>query len=190
MIMDLCIRKMESRDLCDTRNILRETWRQTYSDSEFLDSMYKLLEDESLSFLLPNAGETALIAVHTEQPAGVLVLRRIRDVVHVLALYILPRFQRRGVGRELLRYAISDMQAPIILEARVKTTSVGAVSFYHSFGFAKTERRVLDTTNGRFAEFFIMRLEMATVEDICLSFKLPGLRAWRPQSVAHKSESK
>ncbi|QRK06347.1 GNAT family N-acetyltransferase [Archangium violaceum] len=76
-----------------------------YAGLGVLESMYTLLEDDSLTFLLPKAGETALMACVDGQPAGVLVTRRVRGVDCTLALYIHPRFQRQGIGRALLTRA-------------------------------------------------------------------------------------
>ena len=60
--------------------------------------MHKLLENESLTFLLPKAGERIFLAFANEQPAGVLVTRRPHGINHIQGLYVLPMFQRYGLG--------------------------------------------------------------------------------------------
>ncbi|MFY0574231.1 GNAT family N-acetyltransferase [Cystobacter fuscus] len=100
-----------------------------------------LLEDDSLTFLLPKAGETALMACVDGKPAGVLVTRRVRGVDCILALYIHPKFQRQGLGRALLSHAISKDSDLAIMEAHLLEASTNALSFYGALGFVEASRR-------------------------------------------------
>lgn len=55
------IRKFDASDREGVRHILREAWAQCYAGLGVLESMCTLLEDDPLTFLLPKAGETALM---------------------------------------------------------------------------------------------------------------------------------
>ena len=53
-------------------------------------------------------------------------------------LYILPLFQNRGIGSEILKKCINDSLNPIYLY--VFSRNIRAISFYERFGFAVKER--------------------------------------------------
>lgn len=60
---------------------------------------------------------------------------------HLSNMYVLPEFQRRGVGSALLSRILE--QAPAELELRVFEQNAGAIRFYERSGFATVSR-----TNG------------------------------------------
>lgn len=152
------IRPFDASDREGVRLILREAWAQCYAGLGVLESMYLLLEDDALTFLLPRAGETALLACVGNEPAGVLVTRRVRGVDHVLALYIHPRFQRQGLGRALLFHVTREDPALTILEAQVLEASTGAIVFYSRLGFTEAGRRRMVLPRKGSAEVIVMRL--------------------------------
>lgn len=137
--------------------ILREAWARTYAGLGVLASMYALLEDDSLAFLLPRAGETALMAFVDEAPGGLLVTRQVRGVDCLLALYVRPGFQRRGLGKALLRHAASKRPTLTLLETQVIEESPGAVAFYRALGFEEVGRRRVALSSARTAGVIVMQ---------------------------------
>lgn len=152
------IRTFDTSDREGVRLILRETWAQCYAGLGVLESMYRLLEDDALTFLLPKEGETALLASVGNEPAGLLVTRRVRGVDCILALYIRPRLQRQGLGRALLSHASARDPALALLEAEVLEASTEAVAFYGTLGFEEVGRRRTALPGAATAGVLIMRL--------------------------------
>jgi ribosomal protein S18 acetylase RimI-like enzyme len=155
------IREFDASDREGVRHILREAWAQCYAGLGVLESMYTLLEDDSLTFLLPKAGETALMASVDGQPAGILVTRRVRGVDCILALYIHPKFQRRGLGRALLSHTVSKEPEAAIVEAQILEASTQALAFYGALGFAEVSRRRMALPAAGTAGVVVMRLARA-----------------------------
>ncbi|HYO52168.1 GNAT family N-acetyltransferase [Archangium sp.] len=131
------IREFDASDREGVRHILREAWAQS------------------------KAGETALMASVDGQPAGVLVTRRVRGVDCILALYIHPKFQRRGLGRALLSHAVSKESEAAIVEAQVLEASTQALAFYGALGFAEVSRRRMALPAARTAGVVVVRLARA-----------------------------
>ena len=156
------IRKLKPSDLEGVRQLLRETWSDTYADSGMLNALHQLLENKDLYFMLPNAGEQAWIATADERPIGILVLRCVRMTHQIISFYILPQYQRRGLGRTLLQHALSSQHTPITIETRVLETSRAAVNFYHAFGFIHTGRqKQMTSLRGEYTtDVLVMRLEI------------------------------
>ncbi|MCP3137832.1 GNAT family N-acetyltransferase [Pyxidicoccus xibeiensis] len=151
------IREFDASDFEGVRQVLRETWAQCYAGLGLLESMYKLLEDEALTFLLPKAGEMPLLALVDAEPAGVLVTRRVRSIDFILALYIRPRFQRTGLGKALLAHPSCNGTKPPPQEAWVREASPGAIAFYRALGFAEVGRRCVALAPDPTAKVIVMQ---------------------------------
>lgn len=83
-------------------------------------------------------------------PVGVLATRAHDSYVQLEKLYLLPEFQRHGIGSEILRElarAASESGTPIHL--RVLNSNLGARQLYERFGFTV----VRETAERRFMEY-------------------------------------
>ena len=110
------VRPAQPDDLPGLQEVARRTWRATYrglipdADIErFLDRYYSL---EALSRALERLGEGMLVAVVGDQVIGYANCGvNQENSGELFAIYVLPEWQRRGVGQELWQRAIEHLRS-------------------------------------------------------------------------------
>lgn len=73
------------------------------------------------------------LAIDENREAGFILARQVADTAEILSFGVLPRFQCKGIGRQLLNQLIDAMEVPVFLEVSVDNKS--AVHLYQSVGF-------------------------------------------------------
>jgi ribosomal protein S18 acetylase RimI-like enzyme len=88
------------------------------------------------------AGEVWLLE-SDDTPAGVIVLETQADHLMVFSVAVSPRFQGRGFGRRLLRWAEECARVAHLQEVRLYTNArmEKNIALYSAFGFAEIGRR-------------------------------------------------
>lgn len=88
------------------------------------------------------------VAVQNDRVVGFILAERQDDGTGLIgSLYLLPHTQGQGVGKQLMRRALTWLQAgkiPVYLG--VVETNKRAIRFYESFGFVYKRKKPLDTT--------------------------------------------
>jgi ribosomal protein S18 acetylase RimI-like enzyme len=151
----ITIREASEDDVFDIQTVFYTTWLETYPNKEIgitpedIEEMFKnSFTHEKLEELKQNlknipSNSTLLVAVDSETNK-VTALSRIfvREKYNQLqAIYVLPEYQRRGVGKALWFEALQyfDKQKDTIVH--VATYNKKAISFYESLGFIDTGKR-------------------------------------------------
>ncbi|WP_432353210.1 GNAT family N-acetyltransferase [Sporosarcina sp. A2] len=137
------IRQMIEEDIAAVQHIARETWKETYQEllpetvqQKFLDSAY------STPMLLKRMEKTEiLIAERNGRPVGFYNMTRIDTDgdVELTALYILPEYQRQGIGRELFAGSLTLLDRAIQMFVYVDDLNDPAKAFYEKLGFELLE---------------------------------------------------
>ncbi len=137
------IRQMIEEDIAAVQHIARETWKDTYQEllpetvqKKFLDSAY------STPMLLKRMEKTEfLIAERNGRPVGFFNMTRIDTDgdVELTALYILPEYQRQGIGKELFVGCFSLLSQAQQLFVYVDDLNDPAKAFYEKLGFELLE---------------------------------------------------
>lgn len=89
------------------------------------------------------AGYLCLTAWIGEVMVGYLIAAPMVDEVHVLNCCVAPAWQRRGLGRSLMRHLmgrIEEVDATRIL-LEVRASNQAAIGLYHDLGFVEIGRR-------------------------------------------------
>lgn len=99
-----------------------------------------MFEQELLAGRSPEGpGSYAMVAVGEGRVVGYTVAWFIDEGVHLMNIAVRKDFQRRGVGRRLMKHlidaALASGKVIVILEVRLGNT--GAQVFYEGFGFEK-----------------------------------------------------
>ena len=133
------IRHMMEKDIVAVQQIIRTTWKDTYTDllpevvqTKFLDSAY------STPMVLKRMEKTAvLIAEQHGVPVGFLNTTHVDEDgdSELTALYILPEYQRQGIGLELFENALSLLGSGVQLFVYVDDLNYSAKAFYEKMGF-------------------------------------------------------
>jgi len=94
---------------------------------------------DSLQRLIALPGTLAYFAFMEKQPVGCLLLTPSGDVAEVAFVSVLATARRRGIGRQLMRRAMSDARETgyrdILLE--VADDNIAAIALYEDIGFVE-----------------------------------------------------
>ena len=140
------IRIADKNDISVIADIINETWKVTYKDIVSEKDIIKYTdktnrEDQISDFL--NKGELEyLIASHNSSDCGVISYKKYDkddydDCAYIMQLYILPDFQKIGIGKALMAYVTDTIKEKgykrIILNTLEKNSNARA--FYEKLGY-------------------------------------------------------
>lgn len=128
------------------RNIQREVWLATYPNDEYgitIKAIQALFADKEKSSQWINQVKKALIAGESigwiakldNKIIGYCFVQKTNSKNRILSLYVLPVFQKQGIGKALMEKILKwvDATKPTVLEVAIYNTN--AIKFYTSFGF-------------------------------------------------------
>jgi ribosomal protein S18 acetylase RimI-like enzyme len=140
------VRTASERDLKAVRDLLVETWHATYDtiygadrvtaitdDWHSLASLKRRLEQPNAEFLVADDGkELGGMAYAAADAVGKSVMLR--------QLYVLPKFQGRGIGGMMLDEIIESFPDASLFRLEVEEVNARAIGFYAAQGFLQTGR--------------------------------------------------
>lgn len=143
----ISIEHANAKDVLEIKQVLSETWRATYNS--FLsqatinkvtsvwhnpDQLAAEIQNPNIYFGVAKSRDGAII--------GLTTVRKISDDTVVLSrLYILPQYQRQGIGRQLLQAGITAFSTIRTIRLEVEENNQSAYTFYHNHGFRETESK-------------------------------------------------
>jgi ribosomal protein S18 acetylase RimI-like enzyme len=143
MSLDLQIRPATEGDLESVRGVLVETWHDTYDAlmgrEKVVEITGKWHSVEVLARQLAAAGTSFLVA-ETEQRVVGHAFAHGQDgaALYLRRLYVLPSWQRQGIGEQLLAAILSRHPQSRMVRLNVETENAKAVAFYRRQGFRVT----------------------------------------------------
>ena len=136
------IRKANNSDLIHISSVSKTTWNATYNGilsqkfiDEFIEKAYSI---EKLKVRL----EKSILYVaqeHNEIVGFINISNGINGIFELVALYVLPKFQGKGIGRMLLENSIQNMENIIQISVNVEQDNANAIKFYDNNGFKEIE---------------------------------------------------
>jgi ribosomal protein S18 acetylase RimI-like enzyme len=133
------------------RDLFYKTWPATYLDTLGVDAtnaMLAELDESQLKSIMPQDDEVTLVAIQNEVVVGTLTYALRQRVTYVWGMYVLPNFQRHGVGSRLILQTKRNIKNSDSIEVRVLQSSKSAVSFYHKLGFNIIGDETTDLASG------------------------------------------
>ena len=107
-----------------------DRWKEPYMPAEELKKeieagiiFYGWFEDDSL--------------------VGVMGIQSVKDTTLIRHSYVLTKYQRRGIGRELMRYLFRLAETPEILVG-TWADAIRAIRFYDKYGFKRVSQKEKD----------------------------------------------
>lgn len=128
----------------------QETWTQTYGPSlgtAVLETMLQAL-DKGTSSMLPGSGERAYCCVLDARIVGSAIVVERGTTAYLWGMYVLPDYQRSGVGSHLIKSLVRDLQSAERLEVRALDSSPEAQAFYGALGFERIRAEMTAVTTG------------------------------------------
>lgn len=155
----LQVRVAGSDDLAGLKDVAERTWRHTYAGkipdddiNAFLQSNYNL---ERLAFVRESMGDGMLVVISNAQVVGYVMITKDRDgIAQIWAIYVLPEWQRQGVGTRLWRAALDrarHLESPE-LALWVLSENTPARRFYEQQGAHAAGERDFPVGGGSVAE--------------------------------------
>jgi ribosomal protein S18 acetylase RimI-like enzyme len=151
----ITIRSAVPDDAYDIQNVFYKTWLETYPNKEIgitkedIEEMFKDgFTDEKINARKENIKSISdngrlLVAVddQTNKAVGLCRIYVRENYNQLQAIYILPEFQGKGVGKMLWNEALKFFDADKDILVQVATYNAQAIKFYERLGFADTGKR-------------------------------------------------
>lgn len=134
------IAEMKPSDRADVKNLLKRCWSETYTDElgqQIASGLVAQLDLDDFAGLLPG-DETVFLARDSKRVRGCAFSAARHGTTYLWGCYVLPAYQRQGIGRKLLISAVNAHSLENRVELIVLKSSMPAVSFYKSMGFQLT----------------------------------------------------
>lgn len=131
-------------DLPAIQKLLRETWKDTYSDhlsQQTLDEVYQKWQSvEFLSKQITNPKLYFTLIKRSEKLTGLATAHMTEGIIQLFRLYVYPQFQRQGVGQQLLDDVIVHFPTAKSIQVYVEELNPNAQNFYFKNGFQEIGR--------------------------------------------------
>lgn len=151
--MNIEIRPATPEDVREIQEVLYRTWLDTYPNQEAgitvddIQQRFKyrftleFLSERSKQIANLPENETLLIAHHEDEVVG--VCRAIRNPDHnqLPAIYVLPEYQGKGIGRLLWKAVQKSIDPTKDTIVEVATYNKKTIQFYENLGFKDTGKR-------------------------------------------------
>lgn len=138
----LFVRTASAQDLSAVQAILVETWHDTYDEAygvqkvDEITNEWHSMERLERNLKLPNS--EFLVADNGEQIGAMAFATADEKTIKLHQLYVLPRFQGRKAGLQLLVEIENAFPGCDTICLEVGTENFKAIAFYESYGFVKT----------------------------------------------------
>ncbi|KAB2908612.1 MAG: GNAT family N-acetyltransferase [Ignavibacteriales bacterium] len=144
----ILIRIAEKKDLPEVRELLRETWHDTYGKNVSIEELDTYLDtvycEKNLADILNEDRENCFVAIQSGNIIGWMRLKRDddNDIFHLISIYVKPHLQGKGAGKLLL-----DQGCRIAREYRFEKITLGvmavnkkSIEWYKKQGFVEIRR--------------------------------------------------
>lgn len=145
--MSITVQPAKIEDIKQIKQVLVETWIDTYQSFIPVEVIRKITalwhKPETLAAEMEN--ESVCFAVAKDENNDILGLltadRREDEIITVSRLYVLPAYQRRGIGPKLLDACIAAFPGAGYLRLLVEADNEKGLAFYRKQGFKEIDRR-------------------------------------------------
>ena len=139
------VRPAFATDLASVRDVLVETWHDTYDPIYGADRVTEITDDwhslESLARGLRREGHAFLVAERGVEIVGTASATRVGGLITLNRLYVRPAHQGEGLGSALLDASLAQFQGAARIRLEVETHNTKGRSFYARRGFAELPER-------------------------------------------------
>jgi len=153
MTSNITIQKAEPGDAQGIGEVFYKTWLTTYPNKEFgvtiedVNFIFKDIKkaDGSKHASLPD-NTVYFTAKENGYIIGVCKLIKHEDKNELKAIYVLPEYQGKGIGKMFWAEALNFFDSTKDTVVRVVTYNKNAIEFYKKLGFKDTEKIIYDET--------------------------------------------
>jgi ribosomal protein S18 acetylase RimI-like enzyme len=158
------IQKISTTKIPVIVDLANRAWPATYKDilpeAQIKYMMDLFYTSEALKAQMIEKQHRFILAAYKEIPAGFASYSDTpeRGVFKLHKLYVLPEYQGKGIGKELIDHIINDIRksSAQILALNVNRNN-NAKAFYEKSGFSVTNEEDIDIGNGYYMNDFVMQ---------------------------------
>ena len=152
----ITIQKPTKEDAEGIQQVFYKTWLATYPNAkagvtvEDVEEKFKnRFLPETIAKIISNItdpSENNLFLVAKDQEKIIGVCRAKKEELHnqLMAIYVLPDYQRRGIGKMFWDKVIDFFGKDKDVVVHVVTYNTQAINFYKKLGFAETDKRFVE----------------------------------------------
>ena len=129
--------------------VAKKTWLATYPNKEYgISRKDILLKDfdskekiDSWGKIIKNSGKKSkyiCVAKHNGKVIGFCFVSKKNNFNELNALYILPEYQKMGIGRKLVNKSVDWLGRGKNITVKAASYNKNAIDFYERYGFIKT----------------------------------------------------
>ena len=125
------IREIEYEELGDASKVLWKSFYEAEKHNHTMEGMERfrdLTEPVSLSI---NSFDGSMVLYGYFRDGELLSVAALKDKKHILMLYVLPLYQKMGIGKEMLSFLESNCDSKLV----TLNASDSAIAFYEHFGY-------------------------------------------------------
>lgn len=149
--ISLIVSQMCPKDRKDLRALIKTCWLETYEKelgATVTSQLLSLLMEHDLAGLVPSKDERVLFAKQQNLLCGSVISAAWHATTYLWGFYVLPDFQRRGIGTKLLLGAIKEHDPKNMVELTVLNSSHSAKQFYKYCGFHEVYNEYFEILDG------------------------------------------
>jgi len=137
------IRRARAGDIAGITFVLAKTWRDTYSAFLPEASIAKITSEwhppEIIEAELDCPSTFAGVATVASGIVGMITAHSRGEILHIARLYVLPAFQRRGIGERLMEESYRAFPGTRRVQLEVEEQNPKARKFYGKLGFREVD---------------------------------------------------
>jgi ribosomal protein S18 acetylase RimI-like enzyme len=153
LIMEIFITEAVSEDVEGIQKVFYETWLDTYPNEEYkitLDDLKyrhkdifneETFEKRRRMIRDRSNNELFLVAKFDEKIVGVCYLEKDETKNSIHAMYVLPKYQGKGIGSGFWKNALDFFDKSKEIIVNVVVYNANAIAFYKKMGFVDTGKR-------------------------------------------------
>ena len=165
----ISIRKATGDDIAAISSVQKTTWLATYPNESIgitrADIEEKFIQN-NVVWDFSDVRFSTWVAEANGNIVGYCVAQKEQTQNRLKALYVLPLYQKRGIGKKLMTETLSWLREGKIICLNVASYNKKAIRFYGSFGFIPTGNMVSDPVAKLPSQKNIPEIEMARAKKI------------------------
>ncbi len=165
----IVLKEANNQDVVLINQLAEQTFGHTYGEilsAEQLAYMFEMMyAPYNIIYQMEVDGHRYFIAYEGDKPCGYISFsRQAKDLYNLEKIYILPAFQGKGIGREMVEFAFGFVKkwnndAPCRMELHVNRANKAHL-FYEHMGMVVDRSGDFDIGEGYFMNDYIMAIDL------------------------------
>lgn len=167
--MNISISKVNSDNISKIQQVAKEAWPVAFADiltpQQISYMMGMMYSDEALINQIEELKHHFFIAKIDSIPIGYISIEHNceeSNKTKIHKLYLLPEYQKMGVGHRLYECAMSEakLNGDLAILLNVNKYNKKAISFYNRVGFTVVKEEIIDIGNGFVMDDYVFEIDI------------------------------